>query len=236
MTFSASLGGNIYNAGEQAIDYRATPSSGIVIAPDDGYVFAGWSHGDYTSLRGATIAAQEGIMHYDTLTVYGDMELHANFVLEEYAIEYYLNGGENAASNPEKYTIKTGAVTLEAPAKAGDTFVGWTGSNGETPQQSVVISGGATGELMFYANFLLSGREDVEPETSVGDDKVWAVNDELFIRTTKAGSIVRIYSLDGILRKLYTIVSPGVTTRKFPRGIYIVTINNSTGKKVVLTE
>ena len=232
MTFSAGLGGNLYNAREQVLDYMTTPKSGIVIAPEDGYQFTGWSHGDYTSLRGATIAAQEGIMLYDTLTVYGDVELHANFELEEYPIRYYLNGSENVSANPEKYTIKSGAIGLKAPQKAGDTFVGWTGSNGDEPQQSVVIANGTTGELRFYANFLLSGREEAKPETAIGDDKVWAVNGELYIRTTKAGSIVRIYSLDGILRELYTIVSPGVATRKFPRGIYIVTINNNIGQKI----
>ena len=230
--FSAGLGGNIYNAGEQVLDYMTTPSSRIIIAPDEGYRFAGWSHGDYTSLRGVTIEAQEGIMQYDTLTVYGNVELHASFVPEEYAVHYYLNGSENAAMNPEKYTIKSGTIELKAPEKAGDTFTGWTGSNGETPQQSVVISGGTTGELVFYANFQLSGREEVDLEVSDNADKAWAVKDDLYVRTSKAGSIVRIYSLDGVLRELYTIVSTGVTTRKFPRGIYIVIINNNIGQKI----
>ena len=236
MTFSASYGGNIYNAGEQALDYKATPSSGIIIAPDEGYVFAGWSHSDYTSLRGATIEAQEGIMLYDTLTVYGNVELHASFVPEEYAIAYFLNGGTNAETNPDKYTIESGTIELEAPEKENDTFIGWTGSNGDEPQQSVVIANGTTSELTFYANFLHSGREDVKPEVSDNADKVWAVDDDLYVRTNKAGSIVRVYSLDGVLCEQHTIVVPGITTRKLLRGIYVVTINNNIGQKVVLTE
>ena len=40
-TFSAGFGGNIYNAGEQALDYMTSPRSGVVIVPDDGYRFAG---------------------------------------------------------------------------------------------------------------------------------------------------------------------------------------------------
>ena len=67
---------------------------------------------------------------------------------------------------------------------------------------------------------------------SVGEDKAWAVDVDLYIRTTKAGSIVRIYSLDGVLREQQTIVFPGVTTKKFPRGIYVVTINNNIGQIV----
>ena len=106
-TFSAGYGGNIYNAGEQALDYMTTPKSGIVIAPDEGYRFAGWSHDDYASLRGVTVAAQEGIMLYDTLTVYGNVELHANFKLEKYPVHYHLNGGSNAESNPAAYTIES---------------------------------------------------------------------------------------------------------------------------------
>jgi len=34
--------------------------------------------------------------------------------------------------------------------------------NADEPQANVVISKGVTGELEFYANFLYSGREDVE--------------------------------------------------------------------------
>ena len=232
MTFSAGFGGNIYNAGEQALDYMTQPSPGIIIAPDEGFRFAGWSHGNYTSLRGAAIAAQDGIMLYDMLTVYGNIELHASFVPEEYTIVYYLNGSENAKDNPEKYTIKSGMITLEIPKKEGDTFIGWTGSNGNEPQQSVVIASGTTGEQTFYANFLYSGREDAKPDDSIGADKVWAIKDELFIRTSKAGSIVRIHTLDGVLREQRTIVSTGLTTMKLSRGIYVITINNKMGKKV----
>ena len=232
MTFSAGLGGNIYNAVEQALDYMTTPSPGIIIAPDEGYNFAGWSHGDYVSLRGKKVEAREGIIHYDTLTVYGNIELHAHFELEEYPVRYYLNGSENAKTNPSVYTIKSGMLTLEAPEKTGDTFTGWTGSNGEKPQLSVVITSGSTGELTFYANFLHSGREDVDPESPDTGDKVWALKDDLYIKTSKAGSLVRIYSPDGILRQQHTIVAPGLTTKNLPRGIYIVTINNSIGEKI----
>ena len=232
MTFSAGIGGSIYNAGEQVLDYMTTPLTGVIIAPDEGYRFTGWSHDAYSSLRGVEVEARAGIILYDTLTVYGDVELHANFKLEEYPVRYYLNGSDNSKTNPSVYTIKSENITLEAPEKEGDTFLGWTGSNGEKPQQSVVIANGSTGELVFYANFLYSGREDVEPEASVGNDNAWTVNDDLYIRTSKAGSIVRIFSLDGILREQRTIVSPGISTMKYPRGIYVVTINNSIGRKI----
>ena len=170
-TFSAELGGKIYNAIEQAVDFRSSPAQGIVIVPDEGYRFAGWSHDRYTSLRGEMIEAQEGIMHYDTLTVHGDVELRASFVPIEESID----------SEEEE----------EVVAKAAETAA----------------------------------------ETA---DKVWSVKDELNVRTIKAGSIVRIYTMDGILYEQYTTTTSDVTTRKLLRGIYVVTINNGIGVKAVI--
>jgi uncharacterized repeat protein (TIGR01451 family) len=80
VTFSASLGGHLFNAVEQALDYRTSPRAGILIVPDDGYDFAGWCHDDYTSLRGETIKADSGILHYEDVVIYGDVELRARFV------------------------------------------------------------------------------------------------------------------------------------------------------------
>jgi hypothetical protein len=79
VTFSAMLGGNIYNADEQALDYRTSPRNGILVVPDDGYRFAGWSHDEYISLKGEVIRADSGIIHCDTLTIYGNVELRAVF-------------------------------------------------------------------------------------------------------------------------------------------------------------
>ena len=230
-TFSAGFGGNIYNAAEQALDYRTTPRAGIVIVPDEGYRFAGWSHGDYISLRGRTIKAEEGIMYYDTRTVYGNVELQANFELEEYPVEYHLNGSVNAENNPPTYTIESGSITLGAPEKAGDAFTGWTGSNGDKPQMDVTIPKGSSGKLEFYANFLRSGREEEAP-LHPENDRIWAAKDELFIRTLKTGSIVRIYSTEGILQEQQTIRQAGETKRKLRRGIYVVTLDNGIGQIV----
>ena len=232
MSFSAGLGGRIYNATEQAVDYMAAPVPGIIITCEEGYRFVGWSHDSYTSQRGNTIDAKTGIMNYDSLIVYGDMKLHANFEAIEYPITYYLNGSENAKDNPAKYTIESETIILEAPEKDGDTFMGWTGSNAEEPQSSVIIASGSIGELTFYANFLHSGRENDIPNDDIKEDEIWSVKDELYIRTSKAGSIVRIYSTKGVLKKLKTIATAGKTTIKLPKGIYAVTINNTAGQIV----
>jgi uncharacterized repeat protein (TIGR02543 family) len=171
-------------------------------------------------------------MHYDTLVIYGDVELRAGFVPEEYPIRYHLNGGENPATNPPAYTIESAAITLGAAAKPGDTFTGWTGSNGDAPQPSVTIPHGSTGERDYYANYLYSGREEALPSTP--EDKIWSFGDELHIRTAKAGSTVRIYSPDGMLHRLRTIVAAEETRIKLSSGIYIVTLNSGIGQKVII--
>jgi uncharacterized repeat protein (TIGR02543 family) len=233
VTFSTGYGGSIHNTEPQAIDYKTSANEGVFVVPDKGYIFSGWSHDDYISLRGNTIKANTGIIHYDTLTIYGNVELTANFEPEKYSIHYYLNGSENAEKNPVIYTIESSVITLEAPRKTGDVFIGWTGSNGEEPQETVTIPEKSTGELNFYANFLYSGRE-IPQGNDLRKNEIWASEDELYIRTTTIGSVARIYYMDGILCKQHVIVSDGVTKIKLRQGIYIVTLNNSPGQKIII--
>ncbi|MDR2681151.1 MAG: FG-GAP-like repeat-containing protein, partial [Tannerella sp.] len=87
VTFSSTAAGSIYNAGRQALDYRTSPRSGILVVPDSGYVFAGWSHDAYHSLKGALIPAAAGIMRYDTLTVYGNVTLLATFIPDTTSVD-----------------------------------------------------------------------------------------------------------------------------------------------------
>jgi uncharacterized repeat protein (TIGR02543 family)/uncharacterized repeat protein (TIGR01451 family) len=235
VTFSASIGGTLYHATEQALDYMTSPRSGVLIVPDEGYRFAGWSHDEYVSFRGEKVAAASGIVLYDTLTIYGNVSLQANFELEKYKIAYRLNGAVNAATNPAVYTIESGAIELQAPKKDHDVFVGWTGSNGATPQASVVIPTGTTGDLEYNANFLHSGREEEDPLTkATGEDRIWSVKDELYIRVSEAGGIVHIYSTDGVLQRTHRITTAGETKIRLPRGLYVVTLNNHIGKKVMI--
>jgi uncharacterized repeat protein (TIGR02543 family) len=233
LSLFAGYGGSIYNAQPQILDHRTSARSGVLVVPDEGYAFVGWSHGEYYSLRGELIKAKSGRMHYDTLIIFGDVELTANFELIRYPIRYYLNGGENAGNNPEVYTRESGVITIEEPRKEGDVFVGWTGSNGVEPQKTVTIPEGSTGELEFYANYLHGGREDIIRQEAAFD-KMWAANDGLYVRTSKTGSIVRIYSTEGILTGLHTILSTGLTKIKLQRGIYIVTLNNGVAQKIMI--
>ncbi|MDR0697865.1 MAG: hypothetical protein LBG28_01390 [Tannerella sp.] len=81
VTFSASVGGRLYNTEPQALDYKTSLRAGsVLVVPDEGYEFAGWSHDEYKSLRGETVKADSGIMNYEEIVIYGDVELRANFV------------------------------------------------------------------------------------------------------------------------------------------------------------
>jgi len=232
VTFSASTGGSIFGASTQAVDYRSKAHSGVIVAPDEGYTFVGWQHETYISLRGETIPAAFGIMHYDTLTIHGDVKLHAVFKPEKYAVRYHLNNGVNAATNPAIYTIETEMITLAPAQKSGDEFIGWTGSNSDMPQMVVTIPQGSIGEREYFANYLLSGCED---ESILKEkDEIWSADNTLYVETVKKESVIRIYTTEGVLQRVYTAVNEGMSTFRLTRGIYVVTINNSVGTKVVI--
>jgi uncharacterized repeat protein (TIGR02543 family)/uncharacterized repeat protein (TIGR01451 family) len=234
ITFAAAHGGSLYNATPQVLDYKTSARAGVLTVPDDGYDFTGWSHDDYHSLRGERIPARSDIMHYDTLIIFGDVELTAHFKLIDYPVCYYLNGGKNAENNPAAYTVQSNSITLEAPDKDGDIFTGWTGSNGTVPEKTVTIAKGTTGELEFYANYLYSGCEEEATPATKKPDKIWSAANELFIQTSTTGSIVRIYSPTGKLTGLHTILSTGVTGIKLQPGLYIVTLNSGIAQKVII--
>ncbi len=70
----------------------------------------------------------------------------------EYSISYDLDGGQ-VTGNPVSYTKDTESFTLVNPVKDGYVFNGWTGSNGNIPQTTVVIGKGTEGSLSFKANW-----------------------------------------------------------------------------------
>ena len=90
----------------------------------------------------------------------GDIELDVSAQAIKYPITYNLDGGE-MASNPSEYTIED-EVILREPIKPGYDFIGWTGSNGTTPQKEVTIPKGSTGEKNYTANWVEDPDADME--------------------------------------------------------------------------
>ena len=70
-----------------------------------------------------------------------------------YKITYDLNGGVATGYNPTSYNYETNTFTLRNPEREGYNFIGWTGSNGNTPQTTVTITQGSHGDLNFVANW-----------------------------------------------------------------------------------
>lgn len=123
-----------------------------LIAPTlAGKTFDGWTI-TYTDDSGAhTTTKDRGA----AITGYAcDLTVTAYFTTA-YTITYDLgdtgSGVKANHNNPETYTAQD-TITLTEPTWADHKFLGWTGSNGTTPQKSVVISG-RTGNLAFKANW-----------------------------------------------------------------------------------
>ncbi len=130
-------GGDADNPTNLTIDDTYT----LVNPTKDGYEFIGWtgSNGDIPQTE-VTIDKN----------LHGDLVFTANYEAIEYEITYDLGGGD--ADNPETYTIED-EIILNPPVKDGATFVGWTGTNIDVPQQDVTISAGTTGDLHYVANY-----------------------------------------------------------------------------------
>jgi len=155
-----STGDKAYTANWQVIEYTITldTNGGPVVSPikytvEDsftlpyplrpGYEFAGWVLDGSGMLPATTL-----IIYYGTT---GDLHYKAEWRLAEYTITMDLNGG----SGQEKvvYTITDEDFELPTPTRNGYEFVGWTGERITTPQTSVKIPKGSTGNKAYTANW-----------------------------------------------------------------------------------
>ncbi len=155
-----STGDKAYTANWQVIEYTITldTNGGPNVSPikytvEDsftlpyplrpGYEFAGWTPDGSGMLPATTL-----IIYYGTT---GDLHYKAEWRLAEYTITMDLNGG----SGQEKvvYTITDEDFELPTPTRNGYEFVGWTGERITTPQTSVKIPKGSTGNKAYTANW-----------------------------------------------------------------------------------
>ena len=155
-----STGDKAYTANWQVIEYTITldTNGGPNVSPikytvEDsftlpyplrpGYEFAGWTLDGSGMLPATTL-----IIYYGTT---GDLHYKAEWRLAEYTINMDLNGG----SGKEKvvYTITDEDFELPTPTRNGYEFVGWTGERITTPQTSVKIPKGSTGNKAYTANW-----------------------------------------------------------------------------------
>ena len=155
-----STGNKAYTANWQVIEYTITldTNGGPAVSPikytvEDsftlpsplrpGYEFVGWT------LDGSGMLPATPLIIYHGTT--GDLHYKAEWRLAEYTITMDLDGG----SGQEKvvYTITDEDFELPTPTRNGYEFVGWTGERITTPQTSVKIPKGSTGNKAYTANW-----------------------------------------------------------------------------------
>ena len=123
------------------IDSQHPSYGSLAEKPEDpsreGYEFAGWT--------------ADGTIYDFSKPVYTDITIKAEWTPIEYLISINTDGG--TGTYPTVYTIESETIILEDPVKEGYLFLGWTGSNGDTPEKGVTIETGSTGTREYLAHW-----------------------------------------------------------------------------------
>ncbi len=125
--------------------YSASTQTKTVNNPTrTGYTFAGWTV-DGGTISGTTLTITAGRT--------SDVTLTANWIANEYNINYELDGGTAASGNPSKFVYSDERQTFEAkyPTKTGYTCTGWTANCGETLGTIVGIEAGWAQDVVVTA-------------------------------------------------------------------------------------
>ena len=133
-------GGNAGSSGEYFYTVEQTVT--LPTPTRTGYTFLGWT-GEGITTPQPNVTIPKGST--------GDKTYIENWELTEYNITMDLNGG----SGQEKvvYTMTDEDFELPTPTRNGYEFVGWTGEGITTPQTSVKIPKGSTGNKAYTANW-----------------------------------------------------------------------------------
>ena len=131
------------NAGSSEVYFYTVEQTVTLPTPTrTGYTFLGWT-GEGITTPQPNVTIPKGST--------GDKTYIENWELTEYNITMDLSGG----SGQEKvvYTMTDEDFELPTPTRNGYEFVGWTGEDITTPQTSVKIPKGSTGNKAYTANW-----------------------------------------------------------------------------------
>lgn len=134
-------GGSI--SGQPTSYNTETPTFTIPQPTRAGYIFVGWTGTDLSS-KTKNVSVPKGST--------GNRAYTAHWTPINYSISYDLQGG-SISNQPTSYNIESDTISIPKPTKNGYTFIGWTGSNGNTPQVNVTIPKGSTGNKSYKANW-----------------------------------------------------------------------------------
>jgi uncharacterized protein (TIGR02145 family)/uncharacterized repeat protein (TIGR02543 family) len=143
--------------GGAAVSAQSIEHGGKVTEPAaqtrDGYTFGGW-------FKEATYIDQ-WIFAADAVTT--NVTLYAKWTPITYRITYDLAGGAVSSTpsygggastaTPATFTFETAGFTLTRPTRLGWTFEGWTGTGITSPNKTVSIPQGSTGDRAYTANW-----------------------------------------------------------------------------------
>jgi len=193
----------------------------------NGYTFNGW----FTEETGGTQVTANTVFSENTI-------IYARWTPTIYTITYALNSGTVETANPAGYTIETTDFTLNNPTRTGYTFVGWTGANGTTPQTTVAIVQGSTGNKSYTANWttntpIFPNREN----PLIGRIGVQTTGNYILLSNLPSNAKVEVYNLQG--KRIYSTTShsPLATSHLKievqTKGMYIVKAGTQTMRVTV---
>ena len=131
------------NAGSSQVYFYTVEQTVTLPTPTrTGYTFLGWT-GEGITTPQPNVTIPKGST--------GDKTYIENWKLTEYNITMDLNGGSGETTL--LYTVIDDEFALPTPTRNGYEFVGWTGEDITTPQTSVKIPKGSTGNKAYTANW-----------------------------------------------------------------------------------
>ena len=131
------------NAGSSQVYFYTVEQTVTLPTPTrTGYTFLGWT-GEGITTPQPNVTIPKGST--------GDKTYIENWKLTEYNITMDLNGGSGETTL--LYTVIDDEFALPTPTRNGYEFVGWTGERITTPQTSVKIPKGSTGNKAYTANW-----------------------------------------------------------------------------------
>ena len=131
------------NAGSSQVYFYTVEQTVTLPTPTrTGYTFLGWT-GEGITTPQPNVTIPKGST--------GDKTYIENWKLTEYNITMDLNGGSGETTL--LYTMIDDEFALPTPTRNGYEFVGWTGEDITTPQTSVKIPKGSTGNKAYTANW-----------------------------------------------------------------------------------
>lgn len=205
----------------------------------ENYDFIGWS-------LSSDPAVKETIIKKGST---GDRKYVAKWTAKEFKITYNLDGG-TLHGEQNTFTMDSPTFELNTPSKAGYTFLGWTGSNGDTPERLVMIENGSVGDKTYTANWERNAntgytvnywRQKLTGDATVKDDKNYTLYEsQHFEGETDTEVYAPLKDFDGFETpddKIVKIKGDGssVVDYYFVRESFIVTVDTAGNGNIEIT-